>query len=135
MDPKTYLIIVVASLILACKKSPLTETAPLEDCRWVEATHRKDTIEFKSFEDTDRTYLILHRERETGEGYNRPKLGAGVYEYRLKGNTIQIHSMLSSVAQFDPETYLFKRHGANMQIGDFYEGSDSVRAFVKIGTN
>ncbi|MGK6350719.1 hypothetical protein [Parapedobacter sp. DT-150] len=128
---KINLTLIAGALVfLACeKKQMVAGNGILEAGIWVEATHRMDTITFQSFENGD-TWLTLNRERETRNGQQVPRTGAGIYQYRLNEGEISLYYTLSSYYAF--EDYRFHHTGTKFQIGDFYEGTENMKTFIQV---
>lgn len=128
MKRYTVLFVFVA-VLFGCKKEEVgIGTGLLEDGIWVEAKHRRDTIVFKSFEN-ENTWLILHRGLEYRNGNPKPKIGSGPYVYRIDDGGISLYYTLSSNYRFDG--YPFEHTGTKFKIGDFYDGTGTVKTFVQ----
>jgi len=126
---RIILVLSIVSVLFACKEEDLgSGTGLLEDGIWVEAKHRKDTLVFQSYEDGS-TLLLFHRERENRNGQRLPKVGSGPYLYELGSGEISLYYTLSSNYHFDE--YPFEQTGTKLKIGDFYEGTGSLKTFVQ----
>jgi hypothetical protein len=101
---------------------------------WVDASSFSDTLIFNSaFNDPGdpRQYFELRRGTEMRNGQKVPKIGAGIYEYKLSGNSISVYNLISSCYCFSDYYYA---SGENLLIGDFYESKEPTRilTFVRL---
>ncbi|HYG37219.1 MAG TPA: hypothetical protein VD908_01310 [Cytophagales bacterium] len=79
---------------------------------WVESVDKEDTIIFK--EDA----LVLSRGKELRDGYLLPKDGSGIFEYKIKNDSITLINLaLSCVC---PRSYYFKKNGLTIKVGRFF---------------
>jgi|SRR5690606_8420040 len=127
---KSYAIIfALIGVLFGCKKESVgIGSGELEDGIWVEATHRKDTLVFQSFENGN-LWMTLYREREDRNGHQGPKIGAGPYDCKFTDGGISLYYTLSSYYHFNE--YSFEHTGTKLRIGDFYEGTGTVKTFVQ----
>jgi hypothetical protein len=99
--------------------------------KWVDQETKTDTLEFIRLEDGS-ALLRLGRGRELRNGYDLPKIGAGLYRFELKVKSISLHYSISSDSRFNE--YFFEQRGSRLEIGRFYESEndDPVLTFKKI---
>ena len=99
---------------------------------WVELSARSDTIAFTQF-GTEPAFT-LRRGLEKRDGNMLPKHGAGIYCYKITGDTIALEDLLSSAGGY--VNFYFNQNSVGMfDIGNFYEDSikpDEILTFVKI---
>ncbi len=98
---------------------------------WVDQVTKVDTLEFIQLEDGS-TLMRLGRERENRNGYELPKVGAGLYQFELKRKSISLHYSFSSDSRFND--YFFEQSSDRLEIGRFYESDndDQILKFKKI---
>ena len=122
-------VFVLIGVLFGCKKETAgVGNGVLEEGIWVEVEYRKDTLVFQSYEDGS-TLLLLNRERESRNGHQGPKIGAGPYIYKFIDGGISLYWTLSSNYHFDE--YPFEHTGTKLKIGDFYEGTGGLKTFVQ----
>ena len=106
------LILILLSLLSGCEKQK--SLTPGLQGEWVEASLRKDTIIFNSPDfDFGGNWFDLRREG---------MISLGPYEYRIQGDSISIHWMLSSCMCW--ETYCFEAGDDEFVIGKFYTSEE-----------
>lgn len=115
--------LILLSILSGCEKEE--SLTPKLQGEWVESSLRKDTIIFNSPDfDFGENWFDLRREG---------MISSGPYEYRIHGDSISIHWMLSSCMCW--ETYCFEAGDEDFFIGKFYTSeeikSDRLR-FEKI---
>ena len=117
---KVYLFIALCSLISigSCKKDDVNITD--FNGSWIEAENRLDTLVFSSRESfkSDK-YFRLNRGKEMKNGQVLPKYGSGVYEYKIKGDSILLYNLISSCYCF--KNYSFEAQSGTLIMGDFYQ--------------
>jgi hypothetical protein len=101
---------------------------------WVESSSFSDTLDFDpDFNDPSdaRQYLVVRRGTEMRDGHRVPKIGSGIYEYKMNGNSISVYNLLSSCYCFSDYYYSKDKH---LLIGDFYESKQPARIlrFVRL---
>ena len=64
-------------------------------------------------------------------GHKLPKYGAGIYEYKIAGNSISVYNTLSSCYCFSDYFYEMDE---NLHIGNFYENNQpaQILTFVRL---
>ncbi len=108
------LILILLSLLSGCEKEESITTGLQGE--WVERSLRKDTIVFNSPDfDFGENWFDLRREG---------MISSGPYEYRINGDSISMHWMLSSCTCW--ETYYFKPDKGKdyFRIGKFFDSEE-----------
>ena len=126
---KQFMTGMILPLILMASACGKTEPLP-SDGRltgvWVHETTGTDTIDFDAHARSDKNAFELKRKPGS------PK--AGPYAYEIKGESIQVHWMLSSA--FAPDPYFFKlsADGRSFRIGAFvpFVEGQTIHTFKKI---
>ena len=122
----TGMILPLILMASACGKTGLMPSDGRLTGVWVHETTGTDTIDFDGHARSDKTAFELKRKPGS------PK--AGPYWYEVKGDSIQVHWMLSSAFAPDPYAFKLSADGRSFQIGafaPFVEGK-KVHTFKKI---
>jgi len=118
---KPYLILFAILLIgcgISCKKDSLTSDLKGQ---WVRVDNRNDTVTFGFKDQVD--WFELFRGYQLGDdGILRPKIPLGIYEYKIKDNSILIHWSASSSSTW-PE-YYFSFQGSEIEMGNFIDNTN-----------
>ena len=126
---KPYLILFAFLLIgcgISCKKDSLTNDLKGQ---WVRLDNRSDTVTF-GFEDQD-NWFELFRGYQLGEDGNlRPKIPFGIYEYKIKDDSILIHWSASSFSAWPK--YYFIYQGSEIEIGNFIDHTNPSIILEKV---
>ena len=64
---------------------------------WVHTETKTDTIDFNTTMFSSRKTFELRRGKEIRNGYELPREGSGFYTYEIKGDTIYLRDMISSI--------------------------------------
>jgi hypothetical protein len=107
-------------ICISCENEENEEKVYLKGT-WIETTSHSDTLLCKK--ETAEGFFILNREKEERNGHILPKAGAGIYNYSLRGDSIDLVYSLSGSSE--ENTYYFRLdtiHG-RITIGNFYEDS------------
>lgn len=91
---------------------------------WIESSYSNDTLVFSN--QTHSGLFVLNRGLEVRNGYLLPKDFAGVYDYKISGDSISLqYSLLNCICR---KNYYFNFDEINskIEIGNFYE--DSIRS-------
>jgi hypothetical protein len=85
---------------------------------WIESTSQSDTLIFDSNEFEG--WVSLNRGKELRGGNMLPKLGSGIYDYKISGDSIKLQNLLSSC--LCPKSYVFEMlpGGNKLNIGNFF---------------
>lgn len=85
---------------------------------WVESSNLTDTLIFDSNEFEG--WLSLNRGKEMRNDYMLPKIGSGLYDYKISGDSIQLQNLLMSC--FCPKSYTFEilSDENSIKIGNFF---------------
>src|SRR5688500_2065854 len=101
--------VVICLLILGCSQGCREEHIHSQAAGiWVNASSFSDTLIFNTaFNDPadPRQYLELRRGTEIRNGHKLPRKGAGIYEYKISGNSISVYNTLSSCYCFSDYFY------------------------------
>ena len=120
----------IISVLCGCTKSENTLLPP--DGSWVEISTRSDTNIFTQF-GTDPAFE-LRRGIEERNGYLLPKYGAGIYCYKITGDTIALEDLLSSAGGY--VNFYFKQNtSGSFEIGNFYNQAirpNEIITFIRI---
>ncbi|GAB4032603.1 hypothetical protein [Spirosoma gilvum] len=106
---------------LACKQSDTVSPETLTGT-WIESSARKDTLIFNpTFNGVPLpNSLQVNRGKEVNSGgYLLPKIGSGIYQYEVQGNTILVQNMLSSSSK--RTGYQIELQGGKLKIENFFE--------------
>jgi hypothetical protein len=118
---KPYLILFTFLLIafgISCKKDSLTNDL---NGQWVRVDSRNDTVTF-GFKD-QANWFELFRGYQLGEdGILRPIIPLGIYEYKIKDNSILIHWSASSSSTWTE--YYFSSQGSKIEMGNFIDNTN-----------
>ena len=117
--PYLLLIIYFSCLLVTCKKGK--DVIELKGS-WVESKEKKDTLDFES------SSFMLRSGLELRSGNWLPKLGSGLYFYKLKQDSISLHYTLSSL--FEPQNFIFKISDDKLYIGNFLNKSSSGQVLI-----
>ena len=105
--------ILIISALCGCMESE-NIVMPL-DGSWVEISESSDTLIFTQF-GTEPAFE-LRRGLEERNGYMLPKYGAGIYCYKITGDTIALEDLLSSKGGY--VNFYFKQNtGDSFDIGN-----------------
>lgn len=97
--------------------------------QWVEVNKKTDTLTFTSLDNSE--VMNLARGKEMRQGHLLPKIGSGLYEYKLKEEKISLYWMASSKLTF--KDYKFKMTGNKLTIDNFYDSTlDASLTFEKL---
>ena len=107
---RVLIMFLIISVLCGCTKSENTLLPP--DGSWVEISTRSDTIIFTQF-GTDPAFE-LRRGIEERNGYLLPKYGAGIYCYKITGDTIALEDLLSSAGGY--VNFYFKQNSSLIEI-------------------
>ena len=111
-----FILILIISALCGCTKSE-SIMMPL-DGSWVDISTSSDTIIFTQF-GTDPAFE-LRRGPEERNGYLLPRYGAGIYCYKITGDTIALEDLLSSAGGYI--NFYFKQNtDGSFVIGNFYD--------------
>ena len=116
---KTQLLLIafMACIAFSCKKQKTAPVpAPETTTSWVESSSRKDTIVFLS---SELRMFELNRGKEMRNGYLLPKTWGGLYTYKFKKDSIEVHYTLSSL--YVGKFYSYKIQNDKLYIGDFFQ--------------
>ena len=126
---KQFMTGMILPLILMVSACGTTEPLP-SDGRltgvWVHETTGTDTIDFDAHARSDKNAFELKRKPGS------PK--AGPYWYEVKGDSIQVHWMLSSAFAPDPYAFTLSADGRSFRIGAFvpFVEGQTIHTFKKI---
>jgi lipoprotein len=126
---KQFMTGMILPLILMVSACGTTEPLP-SDGRltgvWVHETTGTDTIDFDAHARSDKNAFELKRKPGS------PK--AGPYWYEVKGDSIQVHWMLSSAFAPDPYAFKLSADGRSFRIGAFvpFVEGQTIHTFKKI---
>ena len=135
---KQFMTGIILPLILmasACGKTGLMPSDGRRTGVWVHETTGTDTIDFdESPSMAGEATFILKRGTEVINGLTLPKSGSGPYWYEIKGDSIQVHWMLSSAFAPDPYAFKLSADGRSFRIGAFvpFVEGQTVHTFKKI---
>ena len=122
---RMVILVLIISALCGCMESE-NIMMPL-DGSWVEISERSDTLIFTQF-GTEPAFE-LRRGLEKRNGYMLPKYGAGIYCYKVTGDTISLEDLLSGAGGY--VNFYFKQNtGDSFDIGNFY--NQMVTPDVKI---
>jgi hypothetical protein len=128
-EMKPYLTLVAILLIgfvISCKKDSLTNDLKGQ---WVRVDNRTDTLTF-GISNQDNWFELFRGYEADNDGILRPVIPLGVYEYKIKDNTIQIHWSASSSSIW-PE-YYFSFQGSEIEMGNFIDSTSPRIIFEKV---
>jgi hypothetical protein len=126
---KNYLIFFAFILVwsgISCKKESLTNDL---NGKWVRVDNRSDTVTF-GFNGLDNWFELFRGYQVSDDGIRRPIIPLGLYEYKIKDNSILIHWSASSSSTW-PE-YYFSFKGSEIEMGNFIDNSDPRIILEKI---
>lgn len=92
--------------------------------KWIELTNHFDTISFENWGSED--ILALKRGYENVNGHMFPKHGSGMYQYKLKADTIMINNILWSCLCYPSYDFQMNSTHDTFDIGNFYDTSLTV---------
>jgi len=116
-------------ILASCADNDSNPSVPLEG-KWVAVEVETDTLIFDA--DIGRDIFQLKRGKEIQNGYLLPKSGAGIYEFKINGESISIYNMVSSCYCFND--YFFNQSGYTLIIENFYEknAKGDLKTFRKL---
>ena len=126
---KQFMTGIILPLILMASACGKTEPLP-SDGRltgvWVHETTGTDTIDFDAHARSDKNAFELKRKPGSSK--------AGPYWYEVKGDSIQVHWMLSSAFAPDPYAFKLSADGRSFRIGAFvpFVEGQTIHTFKKI---
>lgn len=94
----TFVLLLLSLGFLACKQSDTVSPETITGV-WIESSARKDTLIFNPLYQGAPlpNTLRVNREKElNSSGSLLPKIGSGLYQYELQGDTILVQSLFSS---------------------------------------
>lgn len=96
--------------------------------KWIEATEGKDTIDFQSNDSIG--VFTLSRGLELRNGDLLPRYGSGIYDYKLKKDTIRLNNMLWNCICFP--AYYFHTNSTydKIEIGNFFNNELSASSKI-----
>ncbi|UFH51905.1 hypothetical protein [Spirosoma sp. KNUC1025] len=89
---------------------------------WIETSAGTDTLIFnldQTGHPLPNSILVNRGKERNADGYLIPKIGSGIYQYELQGNTITVLNMLSSSTQ--RTSYRIEQKGNTLQVDNFFE--------------
>ena len=102
-------------IFCACKSNSVDESKILVG-RWVESTSRGDTLVF----DAKTSFVVVKRGFELINGVRLPKIGGGLWEYKLLANyKMEVRYSLSSNSAITTSHVELKDD--NLYVANFYE--------------
>lgn len=127
---KTRLIIpfiILISFITGCEKDDATYMSDIMMGTWIRNDLHSDTLIFGST--TNDNWFELRRGFAKIDGNNVPLLPTGLFDFKLKKDSIRIHNLASSSMAY--ETFYFKIEGNNLDIGNFIERNNTILHFSR----
>jgi hypothetical protein len=88
---------------------------------WIELTNHFDTISFENSGSED--ILTLKRGYEYVNGHLLPKHGSGMYQFKLKPDSIMINNILWSCLCYPSYDFQMNSTHDTFEIGNFYDTS------------
>lgn len=122
----------IAIVFCSCSNDIVVPLVPL-DGKFVEQEFRLDTLIFdQTLMSQNKTLFIFRRPKEIQNGFLLPKIGSGIYEYKINESKISLYNTLSSCYCFNDYTFL--RSGEKIFIENFYDPTHKGEhvTFVKI---
>lgn len=97
---------------------------------WVNTKNKTDRLIFNS--DLSPNMFRLERDKEMKNGQLIPKRGAGIYEFKIKGNQISVYNTISSCYCFND--YFFDHSPSSIVVGNFYDenAKENLQNFRKL---
>lgn len=96
--------------------------------KWIEAKEGKDTIDFQSNDSIG--VFTLSRGLELRNGYLLPKYGSGIYDYKLKKDTIRVNNMLWNCICFPAYYFNINSTYDKIEIGNFFKNELSASSKI-----
>jgi len=110
----------------SCKKDSLTNDLKGQ---WVRVDNRNDTITF-GFNEQDNWLELLRGYQIGDDGILRPKIPFGIYEYRIKDDSVLIRWTASS--SFKWSNYYFSFEDSEIEMGNFIDNTNPTIILEKI---
>ncbi len=121
-NASVFATIIVLMFCMACQKDEI-EIHSLEGT-WIEVEDRSDTLVFNEIE----SFFILNRGKEERTGHILPKLGSGLYQYKLQDGVISVYNTYSSSLDFQDVPILIDKN--IFMIGDFYQKDKAKQSLL-----
>ena len=113
---RSGLLFILALSLFCCGDDHVATQTSLNG-KWVEINTRTDTLTFLVMDENP--YVTLDRGREIRNGHLLPKIGSGIYRYRLFHDSISLYWTLSSNSDYNH--YYFNQTGDALIVGNFYD--------------
>ena len=108
--------------LACCEKSD--DSAYQINGTWIELNNHSDTIYFENL--GSEGMLTLKRGYENVNGHIVPKHGSGIYQFKLKPDTIMINNILWSCLCYPSYDFQMNSTHDTFEIGNFYDTSLTV---------
>ncbi|MBN8821142.1 MULTISPECIES: hypothetical protein [unclassified Spirosoma] len=117
----TFVSLLLSLGFLACKPSDTVSPETLTGV-WIESSTRRDTVIFNPlYQGTPlpNTLRVDRGKELNSSGSLLPKIGSGLYQYELQGDTILVQSLLSSSSK--RTGYRIELQDSKLRLENFFE--------------